>query len=27
LSDILQIQNVGGNISYYLSYAGVATGS
>jgi len=25
--DIIQVINVGGNISYYLSYAGVATGS
>jgi hypothetical protein len=27
LQDILQVINIGGNISYYLSYAGVATGS
>jgi hypothetical protein len=25
--DIIQVINVGGNISYYLNYAGVATGS
>jgi hypothetical protein len=25
--DILQVINAGGNVSYYLSYAGVATGS
>jgi len=25
--DIIQVQNIGGTISYYLSYAGVATGS
>lgn len=26
-SDILQVVNIGGNISYYLNYLGVATGS
>jgi hypothetical protein len=25
--DIIQVINIGGNISYYLNYAGVATGS
>jgi hypothetical protein len=25
--DLIQVRNVGGNISYYLSYAGVANGS